>query len=93
MNHLTSSKEKKATGFELVKPATLKVARTVADKIVQQMSSVVLTMPGFILRYLSMSKSDLILEVHVVAKSEDGDSIAKVVPGLPLMLKRKCLLA
>lgn len=89
VSDLTSSKEKKAIGSEPVRLATLKVARTAADKIVQRKSSTMPPVPGFILKQPSISKSDMILEVHAAMKSKDGDSIAKVMPGLAPLVENE----
>lgn len=78
--NLSYSKEKKeATGSELLKCATSRVARTIADKIEHQRSFAMPLLLGFIPRQPFVPKSDLIPKVHAVGNSEDGDSTAKAV--------------
>ncbi|KAM1286257.1 hypothetical protein ACFX2J_000330 [Malus domestica] len=79
---LTFPKRKKeAARSKLMKLVAPKIARNVADKIAQRRSYVVPSVPWFILRLPLVPKSSPIPKVHVAAKNEGDDFIAKAVSG------------
>lgn len=74
-----------------MKPAGLRVARIIADKIAHQRSYVLPYMSGFIRRQPLVPKSDPIPEKCVAAKSEDGDSTTMKALGLTPSIENESL--